>query len=205
MKNYLLISILISLGFLFMMASCKQKTNESTSSIDNSGQAILKDRKLEKISALYFNYIVESENPINAGDITKQIPQFDIDRKGILDAEITDSVKLKRIEKLVEKLQPATEEDNIDARIVLILEYNDNTSEQIIIGGKYTDRIYLNDVRQETDNEFLFVIKNSIGFYPWLIGDDLLTMEELKDPTFPKEPFVSSAYYKQYQEALNRK
>ncbi len=135
-------------------------------------------------------------------DVLKDIPQFGIDRKGILDAEITDSLKLAKIQILLDSLTPLQNVDQIDARIVATINYSNGSKDILCIGGEYSDKIYLNGAAMQTDNKLLFTVKNYIGFYPWIIGDDMFRMAEMKDNSFAKEPFVSSAYYKEYQAVL---
>lgn len=205
MKYYFCLFILfLSLPFI---QNCKGNTRDDNlrEKEDPVIETVVENRELAYIDALYFNYVFVSNTPVNPNDVKKDIPKFTINRKGVLDAEITDTNRVKKVQEMLANLQPSVEQTPVDARIVINLHYNDGGQSQICIGGVHTDRIYMNGIEQSRDNKLLFTLKNYIGFYPWLIGDDMFNMSELKDNSFPKGPFISSKYYKEYQQALNER
>lgn len=199
------LNLLYLLASILLIYSCKgnskQEKQNSTDTMPKP-EVSTQVRKLTRIDALYFNYIFENKEPIKPEDIKRDIPQFEKDKKGVLDAEIADSLKIEKIEQILSNLQPAHTQNPIDARIVFILNYDNNDKDTLCLGGIYSDKIYLNRTEYSRSNKLLFTLKNYIGFYPWLIGDDMFNMTELQDNSFPKPPFTSSSYYKQYQEAL---
>lgn len=203
MKYYFCLSLLFS--FLPFIVNCKGNThNNNTSEKENSTKEVVSEnQELTHVNALYYNYVFTSSTPVNPGNVKRNIPKFGINRKGILDAEITDVNKIRKIQDILATLKPSPEQTPLDARIVINLHYNDGSYRQICIGGVHTDKIYLDGIEQVRDNNALFTLKNYIGFYPWLIGDDMFKMSELQDNTFPKAPFISTQYYKEYQNALN--
>jgi len=187
-----------------LLISCnnnKSKPETETTETENPDITATK-RSIKNISALYYNYVFTSNNPVKPEKIQKNIPNFKKDRKGILDASITDTDKLERIKPLLESMRASGNQTPLDARIVLTINYSDKSKDILCIGGPYSSQLYLNGVEQQTNNKLLFILKNYIGFYPWMIGDDMFGMVEMRDNSFPKEPFFSSSYYKQYQEAL---
>lgn len=200
MKKYTLFAfLLISIGTLYC---CKPKTQEQQQQ-DTAQPAA--DKSVKTLSALYYNYLPETTSPILPQDIQKQIPDFNKDRKGILDGSITDTTRIRRLKEQIALLKESPEKESIDARIVLTINYSDGSSDNLTLSGKYADRIFLNGVQQEANNRLVFFVKNYIGYYPWFIGDDMAQMPELLDTSFMKEPFIRSEYYKQYQEILSKR
>lgn len=185
-------------ALLLSVTGCnnKQKENTLTEEVSKS------DRRIDSISVLYYNYLVEPQTPVKAEDIKLNIPQFDKDRKGVLDAHISDSIRIKDIKSRIDSLRPARQPSPLDARLVAIINYKDGSEDILCLGGHYVNEIFLNGVQQEADNKLLFMLKNYIGFYPWMIGDDMFAMEELQDQSFAKAPFISTPYYETYQAAL---
>ncbi len=201
MKYYFSLFLLFS--FLPFVLNCKGNTHNNPGKENSTDAATPEELKPIQINALYYNYVFASATPVKPENIKKNIPRFEIDPKGVLDATITDTAKIKKIQELLANLKPSAEQTPMDARIVINLYYNDGSNRQICIGGIYTDKIYLNGVEQVRDNKVLFTLKNYIGFYPWLIGDYMFKMSELQDNSFLKAPFISTRYYKEYQKILN--
>lgn len=202
MKNcFIVIVFLVSVSLL---NSCGGKSKPAgTENGAGSEMLVPKERKITAVNVLYYNYIFESADLVSPENMEIDIPLFEKDKNGILDAEITDSLKTEELQRLLKNLKPASEQTPADARITATVIYNDGTQDRVCIGGVYTNRIYLNGREQAPDNEFLFTLKNYIGFYPWMIGDDMFKMVELQDNSFPKPPFISGRHYKTYQAALS--
>lgn len=201
MKNCYIVSIF---ALLLFMAGCNNKPKENTQKED-SEIAATANHSIDSISVLFYNYLIESQIPIKSEDIKLNIPQFDKDRKGVLDAQITDSSRIADIKNRIDSLQPARQATPLDARLVAVIKYNDGKTDTLILGGHAVNQIYFNGIQQQTDNKLLFMLKNYIGFYPWMIGDDMFVMKELQDNSFPKAPFISTDYYQAYQEALSKR
>lgn len=183
--------------------NCKGANNKTTDR--NTDEPIVQEpvkRSVKGLSALYYNYVINDVKPRSLEILQRNIPRFEKETQGILDAHITDETKLSKISNLLETLQPSMQQNPVDARILIRISYTDGTEDTVCMGGRYTNRIFLNGVQQATNNKVLFHLKNYIGFYPWLIGDDLFRMSEMKDNSFMKEPFVSTQHYKDYQKAL---
>lgn len=201
MKTHYLICITL---FLFAVTSCSNKQKENNT-VEQETETTEPKGNINSISVLYYNYIVEAEATINPNDIQLNIPQFDKDRKGVLDATINDSIRISKLKNRIDSLHAVPQPSPIDARLVAIINYENGAQDQLCIGGKFVNKIFLNGVEQQTDNQLLFLLKNYIGFYPWMIGDDMYAMQELKDASFPKGPFISTPYYEAYQSALNNR
>lgn len=195
-------AVLIFVLFL-TMTGCNNKQKENAAEPET--QAKETNRSISNISVLYYNYLLDSVTPVNPNDIQLNIPQFDKDRRGVLDAGIDDSTKIKGLKNRIDSLQPAKTPSPIDARLVATIHYTNGSQDVLCLGGRSVNQIFLNGVEQETDNELLFLLKNYTGFYPWMIGDDMFAMKELQDPSFPKGPFISTPYYEAYQQALNKR
>lgn len=202
MKIFLYIPVIFASLLLFTCCKQNKKENEKNLTNQSANDGVNKEQSLTRIDALYYNYIFESETPIKASDMKKEIPVFSEDKNGILDASITDSTKIKEIKDLLVDLKASDEETTPDTRMIFVLVYDDESKDTISLGGIYSDNIYLNGREQIRNNKLLFTLKNYIGFYPWFIGDDMFNMSELQDHSFPKPPFTSSPYYKEYQQSL---
>lgn len=202
MKKY---CILFIFALFVLFTGCNNKQKENTTD-DNKESSIPKaDSRIDSISVLFYNYLTEAETPVKIEDIKLNIPQFDKDRKGVLDAYIIDSSKIADIKSRIDSLKPTQQPLTLDARLVAVIKYKDGREDVLCLGGHYVNDIFLNGIQQETDNKLLFLLKNYIGFYPWMIGDDMFAMKELQDSSFPKAPFISSAYYDTYQSALAKR
>lgn len=177
--------------------SCKQNQQQ-----ENTLTPTVSDTRIDTIFALFYNYRFTSSSAINAEDIKPNIPDFTKQSKGIIDATITDTTKIRIIKEQIDQLRKAEINEISDARISLVIKHRDGTTARLSLCGEYANRIFYNNKEQEPNNKLVFYIKNYIGYYPWFIGDDLFSMPELNDRSFMKEPFVSSDYYKQYQAAL---
>ncbi len=195
MKN----SYALFISILFLsIASCSNKQQR-----DNTETAAKPNRSIASISVLYYNYLIEPATPVKPEDIKLNIPHFDIDRKGVLDAQIVDSLKINDIKIRIDSLRPAAQLLPLDARLVAVIKYTDGCKQDTLcLGGYSVSEIFWNGVRQKTDNRLIFLLKNYAGFYPWMIGDDMFVLKELQDPSFAKAPFASSFYYETYQKAL---
>lgn len=194
----LIVLIIVSISIL----SCNNHKNSATLEKQDTIDTTNKD--IQWISVLYYNYVFKSDSPIKLQDIKIKIPNFEVEHKGILDATIKDSIKIRKIETLLNLLEDSDIKAPLDARIVAIINRNNGTKDTLSIGGEYSNQIYLNGIEKKPNNELLYLIKNIIGFYPWMIGDDMFDMTEMKDNSFPKEPFISSKYYRDYQKVLTK-
>lgn len=190
--------------FLLAVTSCNNKQKESNT-VEPETETVEPKGNISSISVLYYNYIVEAEAAVNPNDIQLNIPQFDKDRKGVLDATINDSIRISKLKSRIDSLHATPQPSPIDARLVAIINYENGAQDQLCVGGKYVNKIFLNGVEQQTDNQLLFLLKNYSGFYPWMIGDDMYAMQELQDASFSKGPFISTPYYEAYQTALNNR
>lgn len=202
MRNYYTLFIF---ALLLSVTSCNNKQKESTSQEGDANTIAMVDRTVDTISVLYYNYLIEPQTPIKPEDITLNVPQFEKDRKGVLDARIVDSVRIKDIKSRIDSLKPLQQSSPLDARLVAVIKYRDGSNDILCLGGQYVNEIFLNGVQQVVDNKLLFFLKNYIGFYPWMIGDDMFAMKELQDPSFAKSPFISTPYYEAYQAALAKR
>lgn len=199
MKNCYIPFIFI---LLLSITSCNSKGKENNAQVEETQSISKADRRIDSISVLYYNYLIEPQTPIKPQDIKLNIPQFDKDRKGVLDAHLVDSMRIKDIKSRIDSLKPAQQPSELDARLVAIIKYKDGSEDVLCLGGQYVNEIFLNGIQQEADNKLLFMLKNYIGFYPWMIGDDMFAMKELQDQSFAKAPFISTPYYETYQAAL---
>lgn len=202
MKNHYPLFIFV---LLLSFTACNNKQKENAINEGRPEVTAKIDNRIDSISVLYYNYLVESQTPVKPEEIKLNIPQFDKDRKGVLDAHIVDSIKIEDIRSRIDSLKPAQSLSTLDARLVAVIKYKDGRKDILCLGGYQVNEIFLNGVQQETDNKLLFLLKNHIGFYPWMIGDDMFAMKELQDPSFAKAPFVSTPYYDAYQSALAKR
>lgn len=202
MKFHYFISVFI---LLLVATACGNKQKENLSKERETAEVTEIDNRIDSISVLYYNYLFDSATPIKPTEIQLDIPQFGTNRKGVLDALITDSARIRNIKIRLDSLKPLQQSSPLDARLVATIKYKDGRHDELCFGGKYLNEIFLNGIQLEADNQLLFILKNYIGFYPWMIGDDMFAMKELQDPSFPKAPFISTAYYANYQKALAEK
>lgn len=195
--------VFIVVGIVCVVSACKQSKQADNVS-DEEKVVFVPDDRIDTIYALFYNYQIESSSPIDPESITKNIPDFEKESyHGVVDATISDTAKIRKIKDQLDLLKKAGDNNFLpDARIVLKIKHKDGTYSHLALCGDYADQIYYNKNLQEPNNKLVFYIKNYIGYYPWFIGDGLFSMPELNDSSFPKEPFVSSDYYKEYQKAL---
>lgn len=158
---------------------------------------------VESIEALYYNCITLSKAMYGWDDLKKDIPAFDRGIcVGVLDGSIENPKVKTEIQQLIDGLQPDVNNRNFmpDYRIVATVKYKSGKTERLGISGSLMNTIYLNDTLQLKNNRLIYLIKNYLGIYPWLIGDRLNDQEELFDNSYSKDPFVESKYYKMYQQ-----
>lgn len=186
---------------ILITISCKQKNRQEDIQDKESKETVV-DKRIDTITALYYNYKFASTTPVNRKDITKNIPDFTKESKGVIDATISDTAKIRKIGDEIGLLRKSEKNGVPDTRISVTIKHKDGTTDYLDLCGEYADQIFYNNIQQENNNKLVFYIKNYIGYYPWFIGDDLFSMSELNDTSFPKEPFGSSKYYQEYQAAL---
>lgn len=191
-------NLLLIISILFAISSCNNKPKES----NLIAEPVVIDNRIDSITILYYNYLREPSTPIKVEDIKLDLPKFEIDRKGILDAHITDSMQITALTNKIDLLKPMKQSAPLDARLVATIKYKDGRTAQLCLGGKYVNEIFLDGTQQENNNELIFILKNYAGFYPWMIGDDMFAMKELQDNSFPKAPFSSTVHYNEYQKVL---
>ena len=182
-----------------MLGGCMQANNKAT---ETDIQTSNEPDSIVEAAALYCNTSFMSKAMIGWDDVRLYIPSFENGQNiGVLDALITQPKVIIEIQQLVESLQPAT--DSIcmpDYRIAVTLKYKSGKTVRLgITDPRSVHQIYINDIAQQTNNRLLYLIKNNIGLYPWLIGNNLAQQSELYDNSFMKEPFIQSSYYKEWQ------
>lgn len=198
MQRWTINSLGVLLAVVFLILSCKKNNSETNANRVDSPPV---ERLIDSVSVLYYNHIFENE-PINWGIIELDYKRGD---KGVLTATLTDKTLLVKLHGLIKTLETQDNNELADVRIAAVIKYNDGTCDSLSVGDVYANRIYLNQKPQKTNNLLLFVLKNNIGYYPWMIGDAMMKMPELRDPSFPKEPFKSSVHYEAYQQRLRNK
>ena len=191
-------SIILLIVSFTILSGCNKAKNEkqdeqiaTTDSIENTD--------IKSISVLFYNTLFLEKYLISCDDIKLSVPDFKQNHVGVLDATIDDSKVLGEIKEQLSTLRPSDKNYLIDARITATIKYKNGKQDQLCIGQMEGNTIFLNGVMQEPNNRLLYLIKNNIGYYPWMIGEGLLNMVELQDQSFLKEPFVSSEYYKTWQ------
>jgi len=191
MKYFTLLVLII-----LFTSSCNKSNNNSIKLNCNS--------QIDSITALYFNYTFNSVKSIKCEELDqKLIPDFKNRATGILDAKILDCTILKEIESELMTLSPIKDSSYPDTRISVNIFYRDGTVKRICIDDMSPNQLYLDNIRQKNNNHLLYLIKNNIGYYTWFENPEEY-MDELKDTTFIKEPFIESPYYKQYKTIENK-
>lgn len=199
MKKQISLSLLVIL--LGMVCSCNKKPKEMPAATPQ----VPVDRTISRIDAVFYNYLIDIDDAQSQTVLQNaDVPDFEHSAKGRLDASVIASKYLMQIDTLISNLHPSEVQQPVDARIRLTVVRGEAAADTICIGGRYATRIYLNGKLQQPDNRLLFLLKNQIGYYPWFIGDAMTHMSELTDDSFMKSPFVFTAYYKQYQNSLNK-
>lgn len=190
MKCYNLLLIFISLYFV----SCNNKSEKVINTTQTESDSLI------AVNALYFNSNYQSKAMYKWDMIKLDIPSFKNGKNsGVLDATIEKPETIYEIQKLVESLETDSSKLDFlpDYRIAVTLQYKNGKIERLGISHPpKLDLIFLNDIPQKTNNRLLYVIKNNIGLYSWLIGDALYEQPELQDNSFMKEPFIQSKYNK---------
>lgn len=186
----------VALSFIGCKPNDNKQTENKTAKTENKPDSIV------EAAALYYNTSFTDKAMVGWEDIKLDIPSFEDGQDvGVLDALITDPKVIAEMQQLIETLQPRTDSISLpDYRIAVTLKYKSGKTQRLGITDPHcVDKLYLNDVAQQTNNRLLYLIKNNIGFYPWLIGYNLAQQSELYDNSFLKEPFIQSNYYKEWQ------
>jgi hypothetical protein len=95
---------------------------------------------------------------------------------------LTDTVKLKRLDSLLNGLQIKSEDFSFDNIILCKLYSKDGSYKELILGafsGTIFNRVQMND-----DNDLNFFIKNEIGFYDLMEVEYLNIFRELKNEEY---------------------
>lgn len=209
MKNARGLKFICFLFLLIFSTSCqKSKQNlarEENIQIEKQDSC---DCEISYISALYYNRIFDTARARNWDDLKLSIPDFkNGGYGGVLDAKITDCNTLKEIAKELKTIKVKDYEGDADIRIVLYVHYKNKDSLFLSVGGYFASDFVTKDrmaLKSKNTNRLLFLLKNNIGYYPWISKENLDNMDELKDTSFVKEPFIESPYYKQYKEMQNK-
>lgn len=182
------------LVFVLIIVSCNNSTKQRLTISNNSSH-------IDSITALFFNYDLDGVRNIRCDELQKNIPNFEVKtdeyKEGILDALITDSNVLKEIQYELSKTKPLKDKIYLDTRIAFKVYYKNGSVDNLCTNGKL---FFLNDVPLQKNNRLMYILKNNIGYYSWFGGLSQKYMDELKDTTFTKEPFIESPYYKLYKE-----
>jgi len=177
---------------LISLLSCKRNNN-------NFITASNCDSDIDSITVLYFNHTFNRVKALKCEELNeKLIPDFQHSHTGVLDAKIMDCSVLKEIGKEIQSLTPDTLQTLPDIRIAANIYYNDGSIKRICMAYSLND-IFVDGVKQVTNNRLIFLIKNNIGYYSWFENAGEY-MDELKDTSFVKAPIIISPYYKQYKE-----
>jgi hypothetical protein len=131
------------------------------------------------------------------------IPDFIDYYNGLLNATVTNCNVLKEIEDELSKLKPETDYcPGGDTRLKFNIYNKDKSIKTLCMSGIFGTEIYIGGVLQQPNNRLVYLLRNSIGYYPWF-DDDYENyyhyMDELQDTTFVREPFIESSYYKKYK------
>lgn len=193
---------IVILFILTSFLSCKNNKKENTTTpqpTENIAETKTAD-SITLIKALYFNYPFADSKLYKWTDLEKSIPDFAKGKKeGILDAEINNPDALNKIFTLIKDSKTATSNNPINTRIAITIYYNNGTKDTMVIGDSNTNTIFINETQLESNNRLLYLIKNNMGYYSWMLGTDMSDLKELYDNSYIKEPFIRDKYYKLWQ------
>lgn len=193
--RYLTILLLAAIAW-----SCTNVKKENNKNIPVTPVLVAGDSPIRQINVLYYNYMVDEDDATNCDDLALNLPSFEsADYRGVLDATIDNVDVLSEIKKQMLLLHSVVEVSVQNILLTAIIEYENGATDKLCIGGHNGSTILLDGVEQSANNRLVYLLKNNAGYYPWLIGDALFSLPELIDTSFMKEPFVSSVYYKQWQ------
>lgn len=199
-KTKYLATLLLTITIL----SCNNTKKEVAVSNISEEVLLAGDSPIQSIDILYYNYPVEANESGDCDQLKTALPSFSpSDYRGILDATINDSTVLGQIKQQLIALRPATQQTTDNIILSGTINYHNGAVDQLCIGGIDGSSLFLNGVAQENNYRLVYLIKNNVGYYPWMIGDTMFDLPELKDNSFMKEPFVSSPYYKVWQDNRN--
>lgn len=188
---------------LIMMLGCKYENQKSTHKVAISQDSDSCDCEIISINSLYYNYFFNTARAKNWDDLVLNIPDFKNNSHGILNASITNCNTLKEIDKELKTLKASDQLGDADIRIIFSVNYKNRKDTTLCIGGYFASDIVNKErvgLTTENTNRLIYLIKNNIGYYTWFDDNDYKYMDELKDTTFVKEPFIESPYYKLYKE-----
>lgn len=156
---------------------------------------VMSRNHIKSINVLYYNYNFEQIVAVDYREIKPTYPSYIIqtvidsrgdtiasciNNWGVVDTLITSPELVAKIDSLLRTSSFDNNSLPMDARVLCYLEYNGFRKRLII---DEFNQISLNDRRIKKNNQLVFWIKNSIGYYYWFCDQELNAMEELKDNT----------------------
>ncbi len=161
-----------------------------------------KNTTIDYIDVYFYNYSFEAPIKVEPSHILntyarqnytkKQIDNNKIENDNntlslsetlVLKTILNDSTVLSKIENEINSLQKDTDNNySLDARIVCYIHYKNKKKLQLDIGDYLAESIFLNGELQQQNNNLLFLIKSSIGYYENMDGESYLKyQDELND------------------------
>lgn len=114
---------------------------------------------------------------------------------------ITDTVKLKSLDSLLNGLQIISEDFSFDNIILCKLYANDGSYKELILGA-YSGTLY-NGVQMNDNNDLNFFIKNEIGFYDLMELDYINIFRELKNEVYLNNVILNHRKIKKFDCKVN--
>ena len=164
--------LLISTISLF---ACKNQTENHTNTLDC---------QIDSIHVYYYNYLFNSIISRTCEDVIEK--RYPIEDGDVIDTLITNIEILRQIEAALLQLE-ADIPYSQDTRFVAVVYWKSKEISQVCIGGYFSTFIVWNGIRQNENNELLYLLKLHSGYYSWLDDDEISAMPELKDTTFLRE------------------
>lgn len=187
--------IIVLLLFLTVLYTCCKKGDSREKDI-----VICHESRIDSIRVYYYNFTFERISAINCDDIInkghrpsykritlEEHPWYPVDYSGVIDTLIVDCKPLLLIENELKKLKAQKEQNYGDMRMTALVYFKNGTHSQVCITETNFSNIYLDGVRQERNNNFLYLIRYYSGYYSWFSTASLNSLEELQDTSFVRD------------------
>jgi len=150
---------------------------------------------IQSINVVFYAYSFETRFPIKCNDIKpkkgktfkSEDGRFLFKDGSILDTTIRDVKVLHEIGKELKRLHHVSGFPIMDARICCRIKYTNGKIEKLFISGYFTEEIFYKNIRCNSNNHLLFLIKNSIGYYSWMNDNIMNNENELRDSSFKRD------------------
>jgi hypothetical protein len=165
---------------------------------DKKGKINPCNTNIKNVRVLYYNGLKTTDTAIRSIDIINQSKRNTTNYGNLILPSVVDTLitQCSVLEEIDTELTNFKESENqsIDARMLVFINYKNGTSDKMCISGYFVDNIIYKEVFQ-SNNRFLYLIKYYSGFYSFVSDSELSYMKEIQDTSFHKK-LIKAINYK---------